>query len=160
MFRDEERKEWREKTLIVVAIFLVVGGLVLMSLSQCTTDLDRKIAFIGSGAGITSIGIAFLGAWMGRKSDNKMKAIANLEFDEKGAMMEEYEAFFSNNFDKGKFERFRWDLEAIAHVAKWAAKDKRDRVSESVNRIAGTVSSSVTKDSLDRIKWLSSRIKG
>jgi len=160
MFRDEERKDWSEKILIVVAVFLVVAGLVFTSLSSLTTDPDRKIAYIGGGAGITGLGVGFLAAWMGRKSDNKMKAIANLEFDEKAAMLEGYEAFFSKNFDKGKFERFRWDLEAIAHVAKWAAKDKRDRVSESVNRIAGTISSSVTKDSLDRIKWLSSKIKG
>lgn len=131
-----------------------------MSLGLLTTDIDREIAYMGGGAGIAAIGVGFLGAWIAQKSDDKMRAIANLEFDEKGAMMEEYEAFFSKNFDKVKFERFRWDLEAIAHVAKWAAKDKRGRVSESVDRIAAPLGSSVTKDSLDRIKWLSSKIKG
>lgn len=75
-------------------------------------------------------------------------------------MLEEYEAYFKQNFDKTKFERFRWDMEAIAHVAKWAAGSKRDRVSNSIDTIVTAINSKITKDSLDRLKELSSTIKG
>jgi hypothetical protein len=88
-----------------------------------------------------------------------MTSIANLEFDEKGAMIEGYEAFFSQNFDKTEFEKFRWDLEAITHVSRWADKEKRERISRSVDNIASSVNNKVTKDSLERIKALSSKIR-
>jgi len=159
MPKSGRAKKW-ERVLIFVTFVLIALGILVTFLSRLSTDLSIKTALIGVGVGIIAVGIGFLGVWIAQKSDNKMAAIANLEFDEKGAMIEEYEAYFSKNFDKTKFERFRWDLEAMAHVAEWADEDKRARISRSVDIITTAVDGKVTKDSLERIRSLSSKIRG
>ena len=123
-------------------------------------DLAMKLEVMAAGVGVTSLGVAFLSAWIARMSDAKMMAIANLEFDEKAAMLEKHESYFKQRFDMTQFEIFRWDMEAIAHVAKWAAKGKRERVSTSIDAIAASVAANITKDSLDRLRQPSSTIRG
>ena len=149
--------EGRSKAL---AIIFIVAGLVTMFVSPLAAAVALQVGLLGTGAGITSIGLGCLAIWMSIKSDGKMTSIANLEFHEKGAMIQEYETYFRNNFDVTKFERFKWDLEALAHVARWANKEKRASVCRSVDTILGSVDKKATKDGIERIRFLSSKISG
>jgi len=144
---------------IVVVALLVAMGTLMMFFSYTQTDLAMKLAYIGVGVGITSVAITFLSIWIAQESDRKMKAIANLEFDEKAAMLEEYETFFKQNFDMTKLERFMWDMEAITHVAKWADQAKRAKVAVSIDTIATAVTSKIHQDSLHRLRQLSLNIR-
>lgn len=68
----------RANTLLFVAILLVLLGLGVVFLSRLPAELALKVAFIGSGVGITSVVVAFLGIWIAQKSNEKISAIANL----------------------------------------------------------------------------------
>ncbi len=141
-----------------LAIVFIVLGVLTMSVSLLAA-VEHQVGILGAGAGISSIGLGCLAIWLSIKSDDKMTSIANLEFDEKGAMMQEYETYFTHNFDEAKFEQFKWDLEAIAHVAKWSDEDKQERLSRSLDAIAASVTGKATEDSIRRIRFLSSKIK-
>ncbi len=150
---------WESRFLILAIVFIVVG-IGTMFVPLLVAKVELQVGFLGTAAGITSIGVGFLGAWIAQKSDTKMKAIANSEFDEKGAMIQKYEAYFNSNFDEAEFNRFRWDLEAMAHVAKWADKDKRLKISQSADKIVMAVNGKATDGDLERIRSLSLQIRG
>jgi len=149
--------------LLGVAIVLVGIGLLVVFLSHITTDLYLKMAFIGAGVGIVAIGVAFLGAWIAQKGDNKMRAIANLEFDEKVVAMENYldefsEPTFAEELLESEYKKFLWDLRAMTHVAKWADKNRRRESRQRLERITIHLAGKMDATRLNEVKRLSDQI--
>lgn len=140
-------------------IAAIVGAFAFLLLGMVVTDIGTKLGLWAIGVGIFGLGIGWAAIKISSDSDAKMSALANHAFDEKAAMMEQYEDFFRENYTGVKFERFRWDLEAISHVAKWADQEKRDRVARSVETIEKAVRLHVTKDSMDKILALADKIQ-
>lgn len=105
----------------VIALLLFVGGIVLTVVKAIDlfwgagTSLDASMLSIGIG--IISVSVAGFAFLISMNSDDRMKAISNLEFDEKASMLEHYESVFRAGFNKDEFEMFRWTSEAISHVA-------------------------------------------
>jgi hypothetical protein len=157
---QNRRKEGWGKVLVFAAIVLVALGLSTTLWSTWVTDVNLKVALLGVGVGVVATGVGFLGLSIAQKSEHKMKALANLAFDEKTAMMQYYEAYFRQNFAQPEFERFRWDLEAMAHVARWAGREQRIRTSGSVSVIIAALQGKVPDADLERIKSLRAEICG
>ncbi|MDO8635676.1 MAG: hypothetical protein Q7R34_05445 [Dehalococcoidia bacterium] len=76
------------------------------------------------GLGVLSIVIAVVASWIAVSSDRKMKAIANLEFDEKRAMIELHSNVLRKDYDKSHFDRLHCDIEALGHVASVVSQRK------------------------------------
>lgn len=109
-------------------------------------------------AGLSVI-VAGVAVWIAWASDRKMKAIANLEFDEKRAMLQQYRSALSVTYNTLKLDQFICDLEAMTNVACYADKSKRTSASGTVDTIIQALPQQVPQATIDALKKLSSRIK-
>ncbi len=141
---------------------LAVAVIVLILVVVYPTGRDYQLGVFGIVLGFVAIAIGLFGWDIAQESDEKMQAIANLEFDGKAAMLERYEADFKVSFKKAEFEGFCWDMKALAHVAKWAKPEKRTRVGRTLSVVADGLASNnqVTKDSVEELRRLSQDITG
>lgn len=107
------------------------------------------LAWVSIGLGGLSVAIAVLAVILtivlSKKSSKQMKAIANLDFDEKAAMM----AFYA---ELNVLERFKWDLSALTHVAEWVENSKLKKVIKTVDDFVALRKPGATGDELKTIK--------
>lgn len=82
----------RERPLMSVSTVLVVVGVSLIFLHWMYPEVSNLAGYdvVNFGASAIGIGIAFLSLDIASQSDNRMKAMANLEFHEKIAVLENY----------------------------------------------------------------------
>ena len=93
----------------------------------------------------------------------KMIALANLEFDEKAAILENYLDLFSNpavgtRIDDTCQRRFLCDLRAETQVAKWADKKKRLEARQQLDKIMGHIAGKVDDTMFEEMKGLCDHI--
>ena len=153
------------RPLLFVSVGLVAVGVLLILLHRTQPEISILAGYdvVNFGAGAISIGIAFLGLDIARESDNKMKAIANLQFDEKVVAMENYMDEFSEpSFDakllEPEYKKFLWDLRAMAHVARWVDKERRCEAKVRLNTIASHLAGKMDAKRLNEVKSLCSEI--
>lgn len=150
MLRSERRKSWEDATEVAGIIFIVLGVLVILS--------SLKWAFLlETGIGVMAVGLGLVSAAIAKKSDVKMAALANLEFDEKAVMMQRYLDYFTGSVIgqlhggplHPKYIEFLGDLRAMTHVAKWADKTKRQEARKRLNVIVRQLEVKMDGASLD-----------
>lgn len=124
---DKTVRKFKDKLSIVsehvflgCAIFLIVMGLVV-SLWQ-----------LALGVSIVSVGVAGFGIWIATKSDRRMKAIANLEFNEKIAVVEHY----LHNVGDNKTVSARaigYDIRAALELQRWVEPNLEKQLWQSID---------------------------
>ncbi len=78
--------------------------------------------------GILSLAVSGIAFWFALKSDKKMQAIADLNFDEKLAMFAHYLDEARHNVSVQLLERMRNDFFAVSNLHKYASKIKKERL--------------------------------
>jgi hypothetical protein len=161
--KQSKRIQGKRTGLLVIAIAWIVFGLLFNFLIYLTSDLSLKLGFLAVGIGIVSIGVGGLGMWIARESDDKMKALANLEFDEKVVAMENYldefaEPTFTSNALEPEYKKFLWDLRAATHVARWADDNKRREARQRLDKIIGHLTGKMDGIRLSEVEALCNQI--
>lgn len=160
---QSKRVQNKERVLKATGIALVALGVLVNFSSYLTKDLSLKATVIGVGVGIIGVGVGFLGMWIAQGSENKMRAMANLEFDEKVVAMENYmdefsEPAFSVDNLQSEYRKFVWDLRATTHVARWADEKRRIEARQRLDRIMGRLTGKMDDTRLDEVKTLCDQI--
>lgn len=115
--------EWTRNLCMILAVILVITGYVSYIIDRSSFAIVQwtfsiSLAILSSGIAVHSIVIA-------KESDEKMKALTNLNFIEKHAMMQQY----IRSFKKRSFaciDQCKLDLEATIEVKKWASEDRKE----------------------------------
>ncbi len=114
--------------------------------------------------GANSLSIAENALSIAKESDGKMTAVANLEFDEKASVMEEYLDYFSSPVgtravsEEVNQRQFLNDLRAMTHVAKWADKKKRTEARQRLDKIREHIVGKVDDTIFEEVKKLCDQI--
>jgi len=89
----------RGHDLMSMGFAMLLVGLCFLLVGRMQPNISSLVGYdvTNFGASAIGIGIAFFGLDIARTSDNRMKAIANLEFYEKMAMIENYLSQVRNN---------------------------------------------------------------
>lgn len=85
---------------------------------------------ISIGLGILSFIISIIAIIIAIKSDRKMKAIANLEYDEKLAIMASHSEKVKTEDNLASIERIKHDLSAVSNLRKYADRGKKEALIE------------------------------
>jgi hypothetical protein len=108
--------------LLVLGIFLGIYGYKLVNI-----DLWAL------GIGFISAALGFIGLEMGEKSNERMRAMADLEFDEKIAVL-------ANGLDDP--EGIFYDVRAACHLARWASDEQKRELRAQVDAYRKRIKSS------------------
>jgi len=153
------------RTLLFVSAGLATVGVLLILIHRIQPEISTLAGYdvVNFGAAAIGIGIAFLGLDIARESDDKMKAIANLQFDDKVVAMEDYmDGFSDKSFDskllEPEYKKFIWNLRAMAHVARWADKERRREARVKLNAIISHLEGKMDTKRLDEVKSLCNEI--
>jgi len=117
-----------ERIVSGCAIFFIVSGCVLIF---CQFAL---------GIGVISLGVAGIGVWIATKSDNRMQAMARLEFHEKVVVVENCRVRVKNNATIAD-QALAHDIRAALELQKWVKRRKEPHLAlenqlwESVNAL-------------------------
>ncbi|MGA1870821.1 MAG: hypothetical protein ACMUJM_19980 [bacterium] len=76
--------------------------------------------------GLLSLVMSAIAFWFACKSDKKMQAIADLNFDEKLAMFAGYLERADSNLSVQRIERLRNDFLAVSNLHRYASQSKKE----------------------------------
>jgi len=152
----------------LIYAFLADDQVSWISLSVSFSSLALGFTSIRMGSEASHLGNEALG--LAQASDQMMKSVASLEFAEKGAAIRSYTEAFNENLTNAQllFPRFRWDVEAVSHVSKWAAESDRSRLAneldQAIDRLQALLAYIQTdhgyqRSDLANLRTLSSRIR-
>ena len=82
------------------------------------------------GLGMLSFIISIIAIVIATKSDQKMKAIVNLEYDEKLAIMASHSERIKTDKSLGSIERIKNDFSAVSNLQKYADDKKKEKLIE------------------------------
>jgi hypothetical protein len=80
--------------------------------------------------GILSLVISIIAIGIAIKSDRMMKSIANLEYDEKLAIMASHSERIKTDKTLGSIERVKNDFSAVSHLQKYADSTRKEKLIE------------------------------
>jgi len=83
---------------------------------------------LSAGLGILSFIISIFAIKIAKKSDQMMRAIANLEYDEKLAIMADHSEKIKNDKSSGYIERIKNDFSAVSNLQKYADEKKKEKL--------------------------------
>jgi len=110
---------------------LSVGLGILVILSLIISILIAiKILSLSVGLGILSCSISIIAIVIAIISDRMMRAIANLEYDEKLAIMADHSEKIKKNKSWGSIERIKNDFSAVSNLQKYADEKKKEKLIE------------------------------
>jgi len=149
--------------LFVLFILILLGSLLQRDLLPAAL----QIGFLGIVLGLFSVGLGFTALGLGTKSEQQMRALANLEFDNRLASMKNLiaggnlrGAIQVQNVLKPKTDAFLRDLRSMAHVSRWASEV---RLAEARHLLAGVprcFEGLVDSSTLDEVRSLCNLICG
>ena len=124
------------------------------------TGVETKLPYFSMVLAFLSLAIACLSGEIAQKSlklakdsDKKMKSLANLNFVEKHAKLQQYiNEFKHQNFDN--IRRCKLDLEAILEIKDWIASEKKEKLIKDVIKLIGGALSNQYYFDLERVKPL------
>ena len=80
--------------------------------------------------GIIAFGVSVIALYISIRSDQRMKDIANLEFDEKLAVMASHSERIKTNRSLGFIETIKNDFSAVSNLQKYADRKKKEELIE------------------------------
>ena len=115
-----------------LVIFLAVGGIVLACFFIASIYINiatNMMSIVNCIIACVSLIIALIALCIASKSEDRMKALTALNFDEKMAMMAKYK-------DDSRLDPFYYDFRAISHLRCWAdPKEKRELIEKVIDII-------------------------
>jgi len=93
-------------------------------------DTGEIMELLSAGLGILSFIISIFAIKIAKKSDQMMRAIANLEYDEKLAIMASHSERIKNDKSSGYIERIKNDFSAVSNLQKYADEKKKEKLIE------------------------------
>lgn len=121
--------------ILLLGIFSIFWGWIglLLGLKEFSSS-----GLYDSGIGLIGVGVGFVAVSLSLKTDKLVKSIADLNFDEKIAAIKGYSKEFNrhkiedkNEIKKG-LDRLYWDLKAVSHLKKYASKEQKTELSDTV----------------------------
>lgn len=108
----------KDKILVGVAILMyVLGGIITLGGLYGCFGFEKGVGTIAFGVTVVAIGISMIGIIISLSSDIRMKALTNLNFDEKMAMMATYKNTIADMKDeKIKIEDIKKNKERIENM--------------------------------------------
>lgn len=92
--------------------------------------MGESMEFLSIGLGIVSFGISIIAIVIAIKSNRKMKAMANLEYDEKLAIMASHSERVKMDKSLCSIERIKNDFSAVSNLRKYADYKKKEELIE------------------------------
>lgn len=96
--------------------------------------------YIDEGVGVIAIGIGLWAFSFAIKTDGMVRALANLNFDEKIAVI------------KGQMgepeERLKWDLKSLSHIEEFGSREEKEEIKRIKEKIYGSNKDSLNYDGL------------
>jgi len=92
--------------------------------------MEILLGIISIGLGIISIVISLIAICISKKSDQRIKALANLEFDEKLAVMASHSEKIKTNKSLGFIGTIKNDFSAVSNLQKYADHKKKEELIE------------------------------
>jgi len=80
--------------------------------------------------GIIAIGMSAIALYISIRSDQRMRALANLEFDEKLAVMASHSERIKTNRSLGFIETIKNDFSAVSNLQKYVGRKKKEELIE------------------------------
>lgn len=80
--------------------------------------------------GIIAFGVSVIALYISIRSDQRMKDLANLEFDEKLAVMASHSERIKTNRSLGFIETIKNDFSAVSNLQKYADRKKKEELIE------------------------------
>lgn len=126
IFKTDEGKTYIRGKLISLfwccGIILMIWGLIT---SLNSDGFDR-------GMSVIAIGVAVLAIHFSLKTDELVKSLADLNFDEKIAAIIGYVKIIdfknNNNFSKDILHRLNWDFKAVSRLQKYASNEQKNEL--------------------------------
>jgi hypothetical protein len=84
--------------------------------------------YLALGLGILSLFVSAFAVWLAIVSDRRMKALSNLQFQEKLAVMASHLKNLRGDKSALGAERILNDFEAASHLRKYVAKEKQEKM--------------------------------
>lgn len=110
-----------------------------------------NIALFSIGLAIVPFGVAIISIGVSTRSDEKMTALAELNFVEKHAMLQQYiNEFKYQNFDN--IHRCKLDLKATLEIKDWIDPEKKEKLIKDVIKLIGGALSNQYYFDLERVK--------
>lgn len=135
-------RKYAEKTLYISIILLLIIGF-LMTLLSSNRDLWATVhwdlAVFSVGVSIISLGIAILALYYSQKSDKRMQAMADLEFYEKIAVIENY-LFAIKNHQTFAADAVYYDIKAAMQLIRYASTDAKTLLKSKIQQTIGNAS--------------------
>ncbi|HAW57895.1 MAG TPA: hypothetical protein DCX03_02585 [Bacteroidales bacterium] len=78
--------------------------------------------------GVISLLISVFAAWLAVSSDRRMKALSNLQFQEKLAVMANHLKNIASDKSSLRAETILNDFEGASHLREYASKDKKEKL--------------------------------
>ena len=117
------------------------------------SEYPGPMDFFSMGLAFIGIGIAFLAINLSQKTDEIVKSLSNLNFDEKVAIIK-------SEIDAPRFERIKWDLLAISHIQEWASAEQKCNLQKTVDKYLERLSMDPeNKQVVEEIKEIMKKIK-
>jgi len=128
---------WRSagRILEVLGIGYMGAILILAYFKIVPMDLYQFCALESLGLGFIAIGLSFTGLDISLSSEERMKALTNLNYYEKMAMLEGYKsryAIYTTDTIKRDLEKVCYDIEAITALYQWIDTEKIEKRNTSV----------------------------
>ena len=142
-----EDLKWKESSYIIGFIVLLALGVFLSFLKE----YPLSFFCVTLGFAILSIGLAFNAIDIANDSNKKMEALANLNFIEKHAMLQQYiNEFKCQNFDN--IHKCELDLKATLEIKDWIDPEKKEKLIKDVIKLIGGGLSNQYYFDLERVK--------
>ena len=157
---DNLWREVKKQGETIGLLFVAFGTLVIFAVGILTMfGLRVEIGIFNTGIATLSLGLGLIALGRGTKSEEQMRALANLQFDEKVVAMENYmdefsEPTFSSASLEPEYRKFMWDLRAMTHVARWADETRRREARERLDRIRKHLAGKMDDTRLNGVKRL------
>lgn len=84
--------------------------------------------YLALGLGILSLVVSAFAVWLAIASDHRMKALSNLQFQEKLAIMANHLMNLNGNKSLLGAERILNDFEGATHLREYVAKEKQEKM--------------------------------
>jgi hypothetical protein len=142
-----------------LGIVWIGATLILAYFEIVPMDLPLFCTLVGLGLGFITIGLFYMGHVISLSSKEQMKALTNLNYYEKMAMLEGYKtkyAIHTTDAIKRDLEKVHYDIKAVTALRKWMGPKKIEELKRSACETATYVQvrypGSEYKDSITKLK--------
>ena len=127
-----------------VGMSFAFAGAVLLVISLVYQNFDGTIGSLA----VISVGLAFIAVAMGAKSDARMGAMANLEFDAKLAVMLDYAE------PAEKWENMYYDTRAALRLERWASKGMKSEFKRALLMVINQANADADEELITKLQDL------